>query len=361
MRSASAMTGSMMSLFTCWWSRPPPYDRLHKPRLRRIVVAPFRTSQLTNPPWRKIGKTTSLSRFDENCDFSSRRILAQLIEPQVINVLVYLLFLGSNISTIFVPSDIYFKGKETYITPSPWAFLIWSLIHLLLLGTIVYQFTPDGKKVIIDGISWRFPLLGILNAIYVNLWASKQYVLGASGRYSGNFMHADTRRTAFVLALLVSSAVTHIYYVVKKSHSPTNLADELFVHLPFSLYHGWTTILVVLTAFEAFGTNAWNHPPGVWTKVFVFLGLFFFEATAAAYAFSTPEGDLPAAIAITWSLFAIFDRQHSPFIHWSALVFALLSLLWVLKGAVGLLTSWRRGGIVLARDIEDEERAPLTR
>jgi hypothetical protein len=55
-----------------------------------------------------------------------------------------------------------------------------SLIHLLLLGTIVYQFTPDGKKVIIDGISWRFPLLGLLNAVYVNLWASQRYVLGAT-------------------------------------------------------------------------------------------------------------------------------------------------------------------------------------
>jgi len=84
---------------------------------------------------------------------------------------------------------------------------------------------------------------------------------------------------------------------------------------------------------------------------------FFFEGTAAAYAFSTPEGDLPAAIAITWSLFAIFDHQHDPFIHWSALAFALLSLAWVLKGAIGLVSTWRRGGIVL----EDEERAPLTR
>lgn len=65
----------------------------------------------------------------------------------------------------------------------------------------------------------------------------------------------------------------HIYYVVKKSHSPANLADELFVHLPFSLYHGWTTILVVLTAFEAFGVDRLAHPPGVWTKVFVFLAL----------------------------------------------------------------------------------------
>jgi hypothetical protein len=59
-----------------------------------------------------------------------------------------------------------------------------SLIHLLLLGTIVYQFTPDGKKVIIDGISWRFPLLGLLNAIYVNLWASQHYAYGATRRSS---------------------------------------------------------------------------------------------------------------------------------------------------------------------------------
>ncbi|KAI0248414.1 hypothetical protein BJV78DRAFT_1236475 [Lactifluus subvellereus] len=258
---------------------------------------------------------------------------------KVVNVLVYLLFLGSNISTIFVPTDIYTKGKETYITPSPWAFLIWSLIHLLLLGTIIYQFTPEGKKVIVDGISWRFPLLGTLNAVYVNLWASNHYVF------------------AFIFALFVSSAVTHIYYVVKKFHAPSNLNDELFVHLPFSLYHGWTTVLIVLTAFEAFGTDAGKHSPGVWTKVFVFLALFFFEATATAYAFSTPEGDLPAAIAITWALFAIFDRQRTPFIHWSALAFALLSLLWVFKGAAGLVSTWRRGSIVL----EDEERAPLTR
>jgi len=256
---------------------------------------------------------------------------------KVLNVIVYILFLGLNISTI--PDGVYTQSKQTYITPAPWAFLIWSLIHLLLLGTIIYQFTPEGKKVIIDGIHWRFALLAILNAVYVKLWASHQYVV------------------AFIFALLVSSAVTHIYYIVKKFHLPANSLDELFIHLPFSLYHGWTTILVVLTAFEAFGANTLKDPPGVWTKVFVFLALFFFEATAAAYAFSTPEGDLPAAIAITWSLFAIFAHQGTPFIHWSALGFALLSLIWVTKGAFGLVCTWRRGGIVL----EDEERAPLTR
>jgi len=258
---------------------------------------------------------------------------------KLLNVVVYFVFLGSNISTVFVPHDAYGHGKVTYITPSSWAFLIWSLIHLLLLGTIFYQFTPEGKKVIIDGISWRFALLGILNAAYVNLWSTQHYAV------------------AFIIALFVSSAVTHVYYIIKKCHTPSNNLEELFIHLPFSLWHGWTTILVILTAFEAFGVNAAKHHPGVWTKVFVFLALFFFEGTAAAYAFATPEGDLPAAIAITWSLFAIFDHQRDPFIHWSALAFALLSLVWVLKGALGLVSTWRRGDIVL----EDEERAPLTR
>jgi hypothetical protein len=259
---------------------------------------------------------------------------------KIVNIIVYFLFLGSNIYTIASPSEIYYGGKETYITPAPWAFFIWTLIHILLLGTIIYQFFPHGKVAIIDTISWRFPLLGLLNAIYVHLWASKHFIL------------------AFVLALFVSSAVTHIYYVVKKHHHPQSIADELLVHLPFSLYHGWTTVLIILTAFEAFGVDAATHKAGVWTKVFVFLALLFLEATAATYSFSTAEGDLPASIAIAWALFAIFAHQtleRSKFVHWASLVFAILALLWVIKGAYGLLRKLWRGGVRL----EDEERAPL--
>ncbi|KAI0373503.1 hypothetical protein BV20DRAFT_962669 [Pilatotrama ljubarskyi] len=258
---------------------------------------------------------------------------------KIVNVIVYFLFLGSNVYTVAGPSDIYYTGKDTYVTPAPWAFLIWSLIHLLLLGTIIYQFFDGGKQVVIDGISWRLPLLAVLNAIYVNLWARHYYIV------------------AFIFALFVSSAVTHIYYVVKKYHEPQSAADEIFVHLPFSLYHGWTTVLVILTAFEAFGVNAAVEPAGVWTKVFAFLAFFFLEATAATYAFSSAEGDLPASIAIAWSLWAIFARQRHPaFIHWSALAFAILSLVWVVKAAIGVGQKLRhgRGGISL-----DEERAPL--
>lgn len=258
---------------------------------------------------------------------------------KVANVVVYFAFLGSNIYTVagHEGNYSYSSGKETYFTPAPYAFGIWSLIHLLLLGYIVYQFTENGKKTIIDGIGWRFPLLAVLNLVYVNVWARGHYIV------------------AFIFALLVSSTVSHIYYVVKKHHAGENIHDELWVHLPFSLYHGWTTVLVVITAFEGFGVNALTHKAGVFTKVFVFLGLLFLEATAAAYAFQSTEGDVAASIAITWSLFAIFEHQRSSaFVHWAALAFALISLFSVVKSLYGLLTGRRGSGV-----LHDEERAPL--
>jgi hypothetical protein len=100
----------------------------------------------SSPPWQNPGKTILFSRSVKNRIFLLAKILAQPIYPQTLNVLVYLLFLGSNISTIFVPSDIYFKGKETYITPSPWAFLIWFVCPvvyptLVLTGSTGLSFT----------------------------------------------------------------------------------------------------------------------------------------------------------------------------------------------------------------------------
>jgi len=258
---------------------------------------------------------------------------------KITNVLCYLFFLGSNIYTVASPTAVYGNIRPTYLTPANWAFFAWSIIHFLLLGTIIYQFTSvHAKAVIIDGISWRFPLLAILNAAFVTVWAHRQYI------------------PAFILSLLVASTVSSIYYVVKKNHSPESTGDELFVHLPFSMWHGWTIVLVFLTAFDAFGVNADKHHPGVWTKVFVFLSLLFLESTSAAYAMSSTEGDLPGAFVISWTLWAIFDHQRSSaFIHWSALAFSILSVFWVLKATYGLYSKCTGSHIALA----DEERGPL--
>ncbi|KAI5449978.1 hypothetical protein NCC49_003869 [Naganishia albida] len=255
---------------------------------------------------------------------------------KVTNILVFLALLGSNIYSVAGPTDIYRHVTETYVTPSYYANYIWSLIHLLLLGTMAYQFTERGKSVIVDGVQWRFALLAVLNFAYVWLWGHHWYI------------------TSFILSLLVSATVSQIYYIIKTKHRGETIAEELFVHAPFSLWHGLSVVLVVLSGFTAFGRDAVAHPHvGLWSKVFVFLAFVFLESTAVGYAFSSAEGDIAGASVISFALLAIFIRQtHSKFVHWSALVFFCLSLFNILKSVYG---TFRRGGSVL----DDEERAPL--
>ncbi|CED83036.1 hypothetical protein [Phaffia rhodozyma] len=250
---------------------------------------------------------------------------------KVLNTLVYIVNLGANVYTFSGE-----PGKETFITPAAYAFYIWSLIHLLLLGYIIYQWTDAGKEVIIDNIGIRFALLGALTSLYS--------FFGVRGWYI----------TAFIFSILVSATVSSIYYTVRVNHRGGNVYDELFVHLPYSLYHAWALVLVVLSGFQAFGREA-HHHAGVGTKVFVFLALFFLETSAVGYAFSSREGDLGGALTISWVLWAIFQHQtSSKFIHWSALVFAILATFFSVKA---LFTTWRSGGVKAV--LGDEERAPL--
>jgi hypothetical protein len=65
-----------------------------------------------------------------------------------------------------------------------------SLIHLLFLGTVIYQFTPTGKRIIVDGISWRFAALMTFNIIHMNVWVNRHY------------------KSAFIFSLLIGFTVS---------------------------------------------------------------------------------------------------------------------------------------------------------
>ena len=111
--------------------------------------------------------------------------------------------------------------------------------------------------------------------------------------------------------LLPSSIFCLPQTIAVVSRNPTFSQISRTRDLSTSFYNRWTTILAVPTAFEA--TNVCNNPLSVWTRVCVSLGLYasipmycntlihiicFFEMAPAACTFSTPKGDLPAAIGI---------------------------------------------------------------
>ncbi|KAF9072896.1 hypothetical protein BDP27DRAFT_1391165 [Rhodocollybia butyracea] len=256
-------------------------------------------------------------------DFTDRNYL------DIVNVIVYA---ASNLNIYLDPSK---TRYITHLSPISWMYQIWNVIDVLLLGTMIYQFFLSGKQAIINGISWRLPVLGVLNIIYLNLRVARAYGV------------------AFIFAVLIYATVTHIYYLIKKKYLLQSAADQLFVHIPFSVCHAWFTFLVVLAAFEAFDSNLQF---GAGTKFSIFLALLFLEATAAAYAFYTPDGDIVATIVISALLFAIFEQQHSTFVRWLTFVFWLLSFVWVFKSAYDLFILSRERTRAHGNDLE---RAPL--
>ena len=98
-------------------------------------------------------------------------------DTQLANIVVFLFSLGSNVYSVAGPENMYGSQKETYLTPAPMAFWVWSLVHLLLLGTMFFQFTQRGKEIIIDSIGWRFALLGVFNTVYIFFWSRHWYIL----------------------------------------------------------------------------------------------------------------------------------------------------------------------------------------
>lgn len=266
---------------------------------------------------------------------------------KVTNVVTFLIFLSSNAYSSLVPQDARYGAgpNETYITPESWIFLVWPLIHFLLLGMVILQFFEIGHDPVCKVVGWRFPVLAVLTSVY-------------SGLNSAGFHHDghnDGRVYSilgFVALLLTAGVVSHIYRDLKVSHAPRSWVDAVLVHTPFSLYHGFVVVLLVVSAFNAFGVNANKHHAGVITKILVFIGLLFLEATAAGYVFYG-KGDIGGALVICLSLLAIFQHQtQDRFIHWSALAFFIISLIAVLRATIA---AFRGGRIAL----DDEERAPL--
>ncbi|KAI6042546.1 hypothetical protein EDC04DRAFT_2866738 [Pisolithus marmoratus] len=237
---------------------------------------------------------------------------------KVANIIGAIFVMGGNVYTVISPWDVYFSGKETYFTPASWSFFVWPLIHMLILGTCIYQFSGRGKEVIIERIGWKLPLLDFLNAMYIYSWTIQEYRYGTDLTLVG-------RSSVYYLR-------SQIYNDIKERQL-RNFCDEVFLHLPFSIYHGWTVCLVFMSAFEAFGANAVTEPADVWTKVAVFGSLVLLQIVT-----------FPACLAITWYLFAVVVQQtpeRSPFVHYSALGFAIFSLCWVMRCVIGLELKYR--------------------
>jgi len=191
-----------------------------------------------------------------------------------------------------LPNEISDK-YPTVITPAGWAFSIWSLIYLGLIGFSILQFVPSRMA---NFASVRVPYLVtcVLNCAWILLWH-----------------HFHTGICAAVITLLLAS----LFWVNLRLEQPASFLETTFAKGVFGLYTGWVTVatmvnlLVYLVSAGAdLSATAWNVigilclALAVVAAIFVRVGLrnFVYQlpiAWAAAGIGANQSGNTPIVVA----------------------------------------------------------------
>jgi len=252
---------------------------------------------------------------------------------KISNVLVYFFLLSANVYSVYGPESgsPYVDAKETYITPASFVFLVWGIIHFLLAGFVIYQFFSQATETVVDGISWHFVFISIWNTIWLALTQKGHPIL------------------AWIAILCTVSQVSYVYYNIRRKYPAIHIADNVFIHAPFSLYHAWIFVISVISTFVAFTPEVSDDGPSVLVTIAVVIGLLVMAFVGTIVYVEFGQGDVAGALVIAWALYGIFIEQDSPVISWTALVLSITTLLYSVKPFVAKY-AFGRGG---------EERAPL--
>jgi len=158
---------------------------------------------------------------------------------------------GNSMKTI---SDRYFN----YFTPAGYAFSIWGLIYLGLLGFVFYT-GLNGKKdpkrsFVLLKIGWWFVLFALANSCWVVAW-----------------LYDCIGLSVLVMGVLLFCLVK-IIINTRMELDAHPLKDYVFIYWPFALYTGWITVALIanISAYlTEIGWKGWGISDVSWAIIMV--------------------------------------------------------------------------------------------
>ena len=185
-----------------------------------------------------------------------------------------------------VTPEVISNKYPTFITPSGYAFAIWSLIYLGLIAFSIYQALPSQTE------NPRFKNIRSLyiancaaNCLWIYLW------------------HYDQILAALGVMFIILGTLVLINVNLRNAET---FAETWLARIPFSIYFGWVTVATILNftiALIFLGVNASDAASVVLSSILivvaVILGILIrFKLGIFAYP-----------IAIAWALTAIAVKQ----------------------------------------------------
>lgn len=174
----------------------------------------------------------------------------------------------------------------TFITPSGYAFAIWSLIYLGLIAFSIFQALPsqtDNPR--FRNIRTLYIANCAANCFWIYLW------------------HYDSILAALGVMFVLLGTLVLINVTLRKSES---MAETWLTQIPFSLYFGWVTVATILNfsiALVSLGVNTSESVSIILSAILIvgaaLLGILIrFKLAIFAYP-----------LAIAWALTAIAVKQ----------------------------------------------------
>lgn len=201
---------------------------------------------------------------------------------------------------------------QNYFTPAGYAFSIWGLIYLGLLGFIIYQgrglFSKAEDERIVLQIGWWFAISCIANSFWVIAWLYE---------YTG---------LSVLIMLLLLFSLLQIIVTLKMERENASMKKMVFVWWPFSIYSGWVSVALITNIaawLTKIGWDGFGIPEITWTIILIciagVLNLFITWARNMRLF----------ALVGSWALvaIAIANREITPSVFKAAIVVAAMLIM----------------------------------
>lgn len=225
-------------------------------------------------------------------------------------------FNGNTMKTI---SDKY----HNYFTPAGYAFSIWGLIYLGLLGFVVYTGRSLFKKSendiskddFVEKIGWWFVISCVANSVWVITWLY------------------DFIGVSVILMIILLFSLVRIIINTRMELDFHPFKKYLFIFWPFAIYAGWITVALVADIaawLTKINWNGWGISPVYWTIFMIIIAavislLMIFKRNLREYAFSP----IWALVAI-----AVSNQNEVPMIVYTCYIAAAIILIGIIMSSV---------------------------
>ena len=184
---------------------------------------------------------------------------------------------------------------QNLFTPAGYAFSIWGLIYIGLLGFVIYSGvltkSAIAKEKLVLNIGWWFVISCIANSLWVMAWL-----------YDYTFL-------SIPLMVVIFVSLFKIIHYTRSDFKSLNVRTTLLVRIPFQMYAGWISVALIANVAAYLKKIEWDSfgfSETTWTIVMIVIA-------ALIHLYMIWKQKMPAfALVAVWALIAIaVTNQHN--------------------------------------------------